>query len=187
MVPLKKEKTEDSPEKPTTPLSKGAGGIQTQYLRYNKNLKQFSRNLRNDSTLAEIVLWKELRGAGLGYTFNRQKPLLNYIVDFYCKPLNLVIEADGISHWSEEAVEKDKIRQGKLENTGLHFLRFDDEEIMNDLENVLRVITITIEELEQKYPKARKRRKDGERPKRKRRIRAEWKKTNSSKNPPNPL
>jgi len=173
MKPQKTENTKNSQEKSTTPPSKGVGGIQNRYMRYNKKLKQYSRNLRNDSTLAEIVLWKELRGASMGYTFNRQKPILNYIVDFYCKPLNLVIEADGISHWGDEAVEKDKIRQGKLESTGLHFLRFDDEEIMNDLENVLRVIEITIEELEKKYPEARKRRKDGENPKRTRRTRME--------------
>jgi very-short-patch-repair endonuclease len=66
------------------------------YLPYNKNLKAFSRKLRNNSTLGEILLWKQLRAGSMdGYTFNRQKPLGNYIVDFYCKPLNLVIEVDG--------------------------------------------------------------------------------------------
>ena len=69
------------------------------YLAYNKNLKEFSRKLRNNSTLGEILLWKQLRGGKIrGYTFNRQKPLANYIVDFYCKSLRLVIEVDGGYH-----------------------------------------------------------------------------------------
>jgi very-short-patch-repair endonuclease len=184
---LSKSNTGNAQEKSTTPPSKEAGGIPNRYLPYNKKLKQFSKNLRNDSTRAEIALWQELRGAKTGYTFNRQKPILNYIVDFYCKPLHLVIEADGISHWGEEAFQNDKIRQEKLEELGLYFLRFDDEEILNDIENVLRVLETTIGELEEKYPEARKRRKDGERPRRKRRTRAERGKAKSSKNPPNPL
>jgi len=144
----------------TPPDSNKDNEIQERYLLYNKKLKQFSRNLRNDSTKAEIFLWKQLRAAALGYTFNRQKPILNYIVDFYCKPLHLVIEADGISHWDEDQQEKDKIRQEKLENSGLHFLRFDDDEILNDMENVLRTISITIEELEKNYPEAVRRKKN---------------------------
>ena len=68
------------------------------HIPYNKNLKEFSRKLRLDSTLSEVLLWKYLRAKQTGYTFNRQKPLLNYIVDFYCKPLSLVIEIDGDSH-----------------------------------------------------------------------------------------
>ena len=184
---LSKSNTGNTQEKSTAPPSKEAGGIPSRYLPYNKKLKQFSKNLRNDSTRAEIALWQEVRGAKTGYTFNRQKPILNYIVDFYCKPLHLVIEADGISHWGEEAIKSDKIRQEKLEELDLHFLRFADDEILSDIENVMRVIEITIEELEEKYPEARKRRKDGERSKRKRRTRAERGKRNSSKNPPNPL
>ncbi|MER3463990.1 MAG: hypothetical protein C4329_05815 [Chitinophagaceae bacterium] len=69
------------------------------HLRYNKSLKTFSRQLRNHSILGEVLLWKQLRaGSLMGYTFNRQKPLANYIVDFYCKPLQLVIEIDGGYH-----------------------------------------------------------------------------------------
>ena len=143
-----------------SPFFKGGGGDSGRYLPYDKNLKQLSRNLRNNSTKAEIILWKELRSAALGYTFNRQKPILKYIVDFYCKPLNLVIEVDGISHWDEEQQEKDKNRQKELENLGLHFLRFDDNDVLKDLENVIRSICISIEELELKYPEARKRRKN---------------------------
>jgi very-short-patch-repair endonuclease len=111
------------------------------YLPYNKNLKAFSRKLRNHSTLGEILLWKQLRAGKLkGYTFNRQKPLGKYIVDFYCKPLNLVIEVDGGYHFEEAQKLKDKERQKTLEEMGLNFLRFHDEEIRKDMPNVLASI-----------------------------------------------
>jgi len=154
-----KQNKQNKNDAPTPPFPKGAGGIHGRYLPYNKNLKQLSRNLRNDSTLAEIILWKELRVAKFGYTFNRQKPILNYIVDFYCKPLNLVIEVDGITHWDEDQIKKDKIRQMELEKLGLHFIRFDDNDVLKDWENVIRTIEITIEELEEIYPVAKRRKK----------------------------
>ncbi len=63
---------------------------------YNKNLKQASRDLRNNMTDAEKLLWSRLRNKQiLGLQFYRQKPILNYIVDFYCPAANLVIECDG--------------------------------------------------------------------------------------------
>ena len=109
-------KNEKRNKKPTSkkPIPNG-GRENSRYLPYNKKLKQYSRNLRNNSTRAEITLWNELRAAQLGYTFNRQKPLQKFIVDFYCKPLHLVIEVDGITHWDEEQIKQDKIRQTILE------------------------------------------------------------------------
>ena len=93
------------------------------FLPYNKNLKEFSRYLRNNSTLSEVLLWQELRAGQIqGYKFNRQKPLDRYIVDFYCKKLNLVIEVDGESHYHKDAQVRDKIRQEVLEKMGLSFL-----------------------------------------------------------------
>jgi very-short-patch-repair endonuclease len=75
---------------------------------YNPNLKQLARNLRNDSTLGEALLWKELNGKQMhGFDVHRQKPLLNYIVDFYCYELNLVIEIDGHYHNHEEQYKLD--------------------------------------------------------------------------------
>src|SRR5689334_23088259 len=100
------------------------------HLPYNQNLKSFSRRLRNNSTLGEILLWTQLRAGKMhGYTFNRQKPLGNYIVDFYCRPLKLVIEIDGGYHFEELQMLKDEDRQHILLNFGLHFLRFTDEEV----------------------------------------------------------
>jgi very-short-patch-repair endonuclease len=111
------------------------------YLPYNKDLKTFSRKLRNNSTPGEIQLWKKLRaGSMMGYTFNRQKPLGKYIVDFYCKPLNLVIEVDGGYHEEEAQKIKDSERQQVLEEMGLNFLRFLDKEVRKNMENVLKAI-----------------------------------------------
>lgn len=121
------------------------------YLPYNKNLKEFSRKLRNHSTLGEILLWKQLRaGSILGYTFNRQKPLNNYIVDFYCKPLQLVIEVDGGYHFEEAQMIKDKERQTILERMGLNFLRFHDEEVRKDMLSVIAAIKNRVVQLEKR-------------------------------------
>jgi len=115
------------------------------HLPYNKNLKEFSRHLRNHSTLGEILLWKQLRAGSMkGYTFNRQKPLGYYIVDFYCKPLNLVIEVDGGYHFEEKQKIKDNERQKILEEMGLRFLRFNDEEVRKDMDMVVRTIELYI-------------------------------------------
>ena len=111
------------------------------YLLAYKDLKTFSRKLRNNSTTGEILLWKKLRaGSMMNYTFNRQKPLKRYIVDFYCKPLNLVIEIDGGYHEEEVQKIKDSERQQVLEEMGLNFLRFSDKEVRKNIDSVLRII-----------------------------------------------
>jgi very-short-patch-repair endonuclease len=69
---------------------------------YKPQLKEISRKLRNNSTKAEIKLWSHLKGKQLmGYDFHRQKPIDNYIVDFFCSRLNLAIEIDGYTHGFE--------------------------------------------------------------------------------------
>jgi len=66
---------------------------------YNPKLKNLARQLRNNSTLAEVLLWRELKGEKiLGFDFHRQKPIDEYIVDFLCSELSLVIEIDEVSH-----------------------------------------------------------------------------------------
>lgn len=100
-------------------------------------------------TFSEILLWNELKQKKmLGYDFDRQRPIGNYIVDFYCKDLMLAIEVDGISHDFDEVIDNDEIRQKKLENMGVHILRFDDREVKKDMANVLRTIEYWIEEHE---------------------------------------
>ena len=72
-----------------------------------------------------------------GYDFDRQRPIDEYIIDFYCKDLMLAIEIDGDSHDHPEVAIKDVTRQKRLEQLGVHVLRFCDEEVRNDIENVL--------------------------------------------------
>ena len=115
---------------------------------YNKNLKELARQLRKNSTRAEIRLWTEvLRGKYTGYTFLRQRPILHYIADFMCKDLQLIIELDGYSHNFEQQWKKDLKRQKELEDKGFKILRFTDHEVMKDLENVEREIMYWIEKL----------------------------------------
>ena len=115
------------------------------FLDYHKSLKKISRYLRKNSTLSEVLLWNELKaGKMLGYKFNRQKPIGNYIVDFYCNKLSLVIEIDGCSHESEEAYIKDAERQKIIEAMGLKCIRVDDLDVKFNLSNVVMEIETSI-------------------------------------------
>ena len=108
---------------------------------YNKNLKQLSRDLRNNMTDAEQMLWQRLRRKQiLGLQFYRQKPILNFIVDFYCPSVNLVIECDGSQHYTYEGLEADRVRDEALAQLGLRVLRFDNGQILTEIEAVLEQI-----------------------------------------------
>ncbi len=112
---------------------------------YKPHLKELARKLRKESTLTEVMLWYELKGRKLrGYDFDRQKPIDDYIVDFYCKDLQLAIEIDGESHISKE--EYDKARQLRLESLGVRFLRFDSMAVRYNLEKVIKEIEKWIDE-----------------------------------------
>lgn len=114
---------------------------------YNLVLKELARQLRKNMTLSEVLLWGDLKNKQiLGFDFDRQRPIDNYIVDFYCKDLQLAIEIDGSSHDSEEAQLKDEVRQKRLESLGVTFLRFSDRAVKRDRANVVRAITIYVEE-----------------------------------------
>ncbi len=111
---------------------------------YNSNLKELASELRKKMTLSEVLLWNELkRKQILGYDFDRQRPINNYIVDFYCKELKLAIEIDGNTHIYRD--DYDDERQRNLEKLGVHFLRFEDIEVKKSMSNVLRVIEDWIE------------------------------------------
>ena len=108
---------------------------------YNSKLKERARQLRNHSTRSEIRLWLYLKGKKvMGYDFHRQKPIGNYIADFYCPKLQLVIEVDGYTHDFEEVIKKDRKKQDYLENLGITVLRFKDEEVIEDIDSVLNKI-----------------------------------------------
>lgn len=86
----------------------------------------------------------------MGYDFDRQRPIGNFIVDFYCKDLKLALEIDGITHQDEKAMLKDEIRQEELEILGVNFLRFDALLVVNKVEAVIREIRDWILEYEKK-------------------------------------
>ena len=114
---------------------------------YNPKLKALARGLRNNSTLSEVLLWKQLKARKMkGYQFMRQKPIGDCIVDFYCSRLRLVIEIDGESHVGRS--REDELRQQKLESLGLSVLRFYDTDVKKNMDGVLRVIGDWIEAFE---------------------------------------
>ncbi len=106
-----------------------------------KNLKEKRKHLRNNPTQAEAFLWGYLKNSQLeGRKFRRQTSIKNFIVDFYCPEENLVIELDGDFHFDEKAIKDDKRRTQRLEEEGLNVLRFENQEILLHLDNVLSVI-----------------------------------------------
>jgi very-short-patch-repair endonuclease len=120
------------------------------YYHYNKVLLPYAHKLKKRMTKAEACLWKYvLNGRRIkGYRFRRQRPVLNYIADFICTPLNLIIEVDGITHTWEEVIEKDIIRQRKLEEAGFRVIRFTDEEVLTNINRVFECIEKCVEEIE---------------------------------------
>ena len=105
---------------------------------YNKNLQPNANRLRKEMTKAEACLWKYVLRAGKmkGFQFRRQRPVLNYIADFMCKELMLVVEVDGSIHQLEEIVKSDGIRQKALEHAGFTVLRFTNEEVLENINAV---------------------------------------------------
>ena len=113
-------------------------------IHYNPKLKVLAAQLRSRGTKSEILLWNQLKGSQVnGFRFIRQKPIGDYIVDFYCKEVGLVIELDGLSHQSNEVMDLDERKQSYLESIGLKVIRFEDEDVIRDLPNVMRVIEYT--------------------------------------------
>ena len=113
-------------------------------IHYNPKLKALAAQLRSRGTKSEILLWNELKGGQLnGLRFIRQKPIGDFIVDFYCKEVGLVIELDGLSHQCNEVMDLDERKQSYLESIGLKVIRFEDEDVIRDIRNVMRVIEYT--------------------------------------------
>jgi very-short-patch-repair endonuclease len=138
-------------------LSKGIRKVRGRTIRgekhyfYTTSLRNYSRQHRKNGTKSEACLWKfVLRAKQTGYTFHRQGPVLYYIADFMCKPLKLIIEVDGITHHSDEAKQKDVIRQASLEKHGFTVIRFTDKEVLTDIGSVAEKILLAMKELEEK-------------------------------------
>lgn len=106
--------------------------------------KEFRRSLRNDPTRAEKILWRELSRDQLGVRFRRQYGIGPFVVDFYCPASRLVIELDGDSHFTPEAIEKDSIRNAFMDERGLRVLRFHNTDVYERLEGVIQGIKETL-------------------------------------------
>ena len=110
-------------------------------LYYNKQLKEYSRELRCNMTDAERLLWSRVRRKQLkGFQFYRQKIIGDYIVDFYCPKAKLVIELDGGQHYNPEGIMKDDIRDSYMREHGLKVLRFSDRDVLKDPDAVVERI-----------------------------------------------
>lgn len=106
-----------------------------------KYLKSKRKHLRNNSTEAEILLWTYLKGKQLnGRKFRRQQSIGNYIVDFYCPTEKLAIELDGDFHFDEEVKKYDEKRTEFINNFGIKLIRFENQEVLYNLETVLKSI-----------------------------------------------
>ena len=120
-------------------------------IHYNPKLKEFARKLRNNSTKAEIILWNHLKGKKLKeFDFHRQKPIDNYIVDFFCNKLMVAIELDGYTHSFEEVLVKDEAKEKSLKDLGITVLRFTDKDVIDNTEGVLKNIQDYIEKFFEK-------------------------------------
>ena len=109
-------------------------------------LKSYARENRRNQTEAEEFLWRQLKGNALGVKFKRQLIILNYIADFACLEKSLIIEVDGGYHFTQEQLELDAYRTEDLEKLGFKVLRFRNEEIIIEIEQVLKTILDYINE-----------------------------------------
>jgi very-short-patch-repair endonuclease len=107
---------------------------------YNKNLIIQAKALRAHPTKAEKCLWQRLQLEHLGLKFYRQKPLGDYIVDFFCPKACLVIEVDGGHHFSEIGKGNDRLRDAYMKNLELTILRFSNSDVTDNIDNVVESI-----------------------------------------------
>ena len=108
---------------------------------YNSQLKNNARTLRKNMTDSELKLWSRIRRKQIhGLQFYRQRPVGNYIVDFYCPHAQLVLEVDGSGHRVEQKAKKDQYRDSFLKQQGVKVLRFDNLQVLNQIDAVIEKI-----------------------------------------------
>ena len=117
------------------------------YIQYNPKLIEVARENRKNPTQAEKKLWlKILKGKQFeNYKFLRQKPLDNFIADFYCAELLLIIEIDGDSHAKQR--EYDTLRSEKLEAHGIKVVRYTNDDVLSNIEGVYQDLKKRIKEI----------------------------------------
>lgn len=107
----------------------------------NRELVKNARELRRNMTRAEIILWSRIRSKNIdGYKFRRQQPILNYVVDFYCHELKLIIEVDGEIHSLSDKSESDMKRDKNLKINGYSIMRLSNFEIETDIDSSINKI-----------------------------------------------
>jgi very-short-patch-repair endonuclease len=114
----------------------------------NRELVRRGRVLRCNMTRAEIILWLRLREKKInGYKFRRQQPIFDFIVDFYCTQLKLIIEVDGEIHNLPEKINYDSKRDNILKINGYHIIRLTNLEIETELDSTINKIILYINEV----------------------------------------
>jgi very-short-patch-repair endonuclease len=108
---------------------------------YNRNLIIPAKVLRTHPTKAEKCLWQRLQLKHLGFKFYRQKPLGDYIVDFFCPKARLVIEIDRGHHFTQIGKENDKFRDEYMKSLELKILRFSNSDITNNIDSLVESIS----------------------------------------------
>ena len=106
-----------------------------------------AKKLRNEPTQSEIIFWNLLKLYFPGFRFKRQHPISDYIADFYCHKLKLVIEIDGTVHNSLEAKNNDKVRDEFMQSLNLKVLRFSNDDVCKHSETVMKKLEIEIESI----------------------------------------
>jgi very-short-patch-repair endonuclease len=107
------------------------------------NLPQFTfrrRDLRNNVTPQEIILWAQLKNSKIGYKFRRQHGIGGYIADFYCPEKKLVIEIDGSQHFTKDGQEYDENRTQSFDVLGIKVIRFTNADINTNIDGVIQKI-----------------------------------------------
>src|SRR6266487_2394759 len=118
---------------------------------YNSSLVKLAKLLRQSMTYSEVRLWNRLKNFQMmGYDFDRQKPILNYIADFYCKDLLLAVEVDGITHNNENVFIKDVLRDDELNIYGVSIIRLNAMDVVKNINGCLMIIEHFILDYEEK-------------------------------------
>jgi very-short-patch-repair endonuclease len=114
----------------------------------DRELVRRARELRSNMTRAEIILWSRLRSKKVnGYKFRRQQPIFDYIVDFYCNELKLIIEVDGEIHSLNEKPKYDLKRDNILKINGYHIIRLSNLEVETEINSAINKIISNISEI----------------------------------------
>lgn len=133
------------------PSPKGKGvddlGVHTADPRLYGVLKEFAEENRKNPTEAESVLWNTLKAKGVGLKFRRQHIIEDFIVDFFCNEKKLTIELDGGYHRVPEQMKKDEERTARLQELGYTELRFTNEQVLCEIDNVIKEIIQVVQSL----------------------------------------